>query len=258
MAKTGRNDPCPCGSGEKYKHCFLNFPSTKLKSFQRLAESPRRKIILSDIATCDNVLLRNSPASLLIKDRGDNAVIYYNVEKPNETLIAHEIGHIVLYRKGYKHLQTRSDASDEQKYFALTINMLVDDILVEELLIEHGFDPIPMRKSELLADIRKLKNQKKLKAIPESPRNNFLITVYHFIQAVLFRNAGILSKERVDEFIGLGEAYLPKEMEFSMNLIRLISKYNFDEPDSHNELLDKLVAFFNEKKECFRLNSPEF
>ena len=21
MAKTGRNDPCPCGSGKKYKHC---------------------------------------------------------------------------------------------------------------------------------------------------------------------------------------------------------------------------------------------
>jgi len=21
MAKTGRNEPCPCGSGKKYKHC---------------------------------------------------------------------------------------------------------------------------------------------------------------------------------------------------------------------------------------------
>ncbi|MCF8460464.1 MAG: SEC-C domain-containing protein [Flavobacteriales bacterium] len=21
--KTGRNDPCPCGSGKKYKHCHL-------------------------------------------------------------------------------------------------------------------------------------------------------------------------------------------------------------------------------------------
>ena len=24
--KTGRNDPCPCGSGKKYKHCCLNKP----------------------------------------------------------------------------------------------------------------------------------------------------------------------------------------------------------------------------------------
>ncbi len=24
MPRTGRNDPCPCGSGKKYKHCCLN------------------------------------------------------------------------------------------------------------------------------------------------------------------------------------------------------------------------------------------
>ena len=23
MKKTGRNDPCPCGSGKKFKHCHL-------------------------------------------------------------------------------------------------------------------------------------------------------------------------------------------------------------------------------------------
>lgn len=23
MTKIGRNDPCPCGSGKKYKHCCL-------------------------------------------------------------------------------------------------------------------------------------------------------------------------------------------------------------------------------------------
>jgi tetratricopeptide (TPR) repeat protein len=26
MSKIGRNDPCPCGSGKKYKHCCLNNP----------------------------------------------------------------------------------------------------------------------------------------------------------------------------------------------------------------------------------------
>lgn len=26
--KIGRNDPCPCGSGKKYKRCHLNEPST--------------------------------------------------------------------------------------------------------------------------------------------------------------------------------------------------------------------------------------
>lgn len=24
LGKVGRNDPCPCGSGKKYKHCCIN------------------------------------------------------------------------------------------------------------------------------------------------------------------------------------------------------------------------------------------
>jgi tetratricopeptide (TPR) repeat protein len=28
MPKTGRNDPCPCGSGKKYKHCCLHKDQT--------------------------------------------------------------------------------------------------------------------------------------------------------------------------------------------------------------------------------------
>jgi len=29
--KVGRNDPCPCGSGKKYKHCCLNKPVGTIK-----------------------------------------------------------------------------------------------------------------------------------------------------------------------------------------------------------------------------------
>lgn len=28
MSKIKRNDPCPCGSGKKYKHCCLKKPRT--------------------------------------------------------------------------------------------------------------------------------------------------------------------------------------------------------------------------------------
>ncbi|EMS77447.1 SEC-C metal-binding domain-containing protein [Desulfotignum phosphitoxidans] len=28
MTKIGRNQPCPCGSGEKYKKCCLNKPKS--------------------------------------------------------------------------------------------------------------------------------------------------------------------------------------------------------------------------------------
>lgn len=29
--KIGRNDPCPCGSGKKYKNCCINKPTNTLK-----------------------------------------------------------------------------------------------------------------------------------------------------------------------------------------------------------------------------------
>lgn len=38
--KIGRNDPCPCGSGKKYKHCCMNKPD-KVQAEQ--AESPQEK-----------------------------------------------------------------------------------------------------------------------------------------------------------------------------------------------------------------------
>lgn len=34
MAKTGRNDPCPCGSGKKYKHCCRNAPMNPMDEFK--------------------------------------------------------------------------------------------------------------------------------------------------------------------------------------------------------------------------------
>lgn len=37
--KTGRNDPCPCGSGRKYKHCCLNKPKEAID----LIESPEER-----------------------------------------------------------------------------------------------------------------------------------------------------------------------------------------------------------------------
>ena len=39
MKKIGRNDPCPCGSGKKYKHCCLD------RADQHDEESPTRQVI---------------------------------------------------------------------------------------------------------------------------------------------------------------------------------------------------------------------
>jgi len=39
--KIGRNDPCPCGSGKKYKHCCLPAPSVEHVWARQHEESDR-------------------------------------------------------------------------------------------------------------------------------------------------------------------------------------------------------------------------
>jgi hypothetical protein len=36
MAKTGRNDPCPCGSGKKFKRCCLSDAPAKAPEERRV------------------------------------------------------------------------------------------------------------------------------------------------------------------------------------------------------------------------------
>jgi hypothetical protein len=44
VAITGRNEPCPCGSGRKYKHCCLAARGGTEQLWQRLREAEGRLI----------------------------------------------------------------------------------------------------------------------------------------------------------------------------------------------------------------------
>lgn len=39
--KIGRNDPCPCGSGKKYKTCCLKMPTGKKKLTAKMLNQPK-------------------------------------------------------------------------------------------------------------------------------------------------------------------------------------------------------------------------
>ena len=47
MPKIGRNEPCPCGSGKKYKKCCERLETTSLPNIQTLSQEP--SISLSSI-----------------------------------------------------------------------------------------------------------------------------------------------------------------------------------------------------------------
>jgi len=52
MAKPGRNEPCPCGSGKKYKRCCLEKDEAAERTFAVAAPSPSGKLgnITAEIA----------------------------------------------------------------------------------------------------------------------------------------------------------------------------------------------------------------
>lgn len=46
--KVGRNDPCPCGSGKKYKNCCVNKPIKKPLPFKAtLLSQPKQVDLMS-------------------------------------------------------------------------------------------------------------------------------------------------------------------------------------------------------------------
>jgi tetratricopeptide (TPR) repeat protein len=57
MAKTGRNDPCPCGSGKKYKQCCLardEAAATATRAAQAAAVPARRAESLRSLQIIDH------------------------------------------------------------------------------------------------------------------------------------------------------------------------------------------------------------
>jgi tetratricopeptide (TPR) repeat protein len=82
MAKTGRNDPCPCGSGKKYKRCCLTKDEEAERALAAVAQAPLWQISDSaaDIPDADDedtwyalATASNAAAELVLDGRLDEA-----------------------------------------------------------------------------------------------------------------------------------------------------------------------------------------
>jgi len=62
--KIGRNDPCPCGSGKKYKHCCLSPLSSVKAEFQEFVENQAVGSVEDLQALTDDFMSRRNLQSL--------------------------------------------------------------------------------------------------------------------------------------------------------------------------------------------------
>ena len=72
-ARVGRNEPCPCGSGKKYKHCCLRADLARRATSQRLPgpAKPRSKRSLpSEVAHLRDTIQQSTP--FLPSDQGQD------------------------------------------------------------------------------------------------------------------------------------------------------------------------------------------
>jgi tetratricopeptide (TPR) repeat protein len=86
MAKIGRNEPCPCGSGKKYKQCCLSkdeaaliaaAPKVETKAMRRQERDAERAAFQADAADYDDAMemteLSNSVGDLIKAGKIDEA-----------------------------------------------------------------------------------------------------------------------------------------------------------------------------------------
>ena len=83
MAKIGRNDPCPCGSGKKYKKCCLPNARQKHWTFEEIRSFPTEEILSKlgefGINITEEGFLREVENFYSTEDLADNWWMTYNV-----------------------------------------------------------------------------------------------------------------------------------------------------------------------------------
>lgn len=87
MSKIGRNDPCPCGSGKKYKKCCMNKPKTELpvKGFKQFLDSSMSFEEVNVMSTEEIIETLNSIGISFKKESFLSDIInYYSAEQLSE------------------------------------------------------------------------------------------------------------------------------------------------------------------------------
>jgi hypothetical protein len=163
--KVGRNDPCPCGSGKKYKRCCLTksqghraidwptFPEEQVVSgllqscpeFRAFYELERGKI-QSPLYWAKDISLRQGIDFRMSRAKSESRMIHVIRLRrvPPSTRdafkIAHELEHVVLDGEGFPSTYPKVPDTDVD-YLSSALNSMVHDPIVNSRLRGYGLDP---------------------------------------------------------------------------------------------------------------------
>jgi len=259
MAKVGRNLPCPCGSGKKYKKCCLgktdqssnvlpwktypeDFVIAELlqssKEFLLFYQNERMKIINRVFWAHDLSLPTGINYRATKLDTGDYVIRLKTIPAilKDAIKIAHELQHCLDDIKGFHHVGFR-----ENKYENLSssLNSMVGDPIVNLNLGRYDFDLSQEYERELEETLYQLKT------IPPEPTDHLgrVRWVINYAAHVLERES-LLNKEvsKIDNrFESSFDDNYPAIASEARCLLELIRDIGFNTPQKQFILFNRII-----------------
>ena len=255
--KVGRNDPCPCGSGQKYKKCCLGklkqpsrfrwptFPEEVVvggllessEQFRAFYQDQRGKIIeplhwAQDLSLPEGIDYRCTRFST-----GERVIRLRRVPPTlgDAMSVAHELQHVILDSEGFPKI-----ASKDWQYetVASTLNSMVHDPLVDSQLQKYGLDLQEKLRKEEREDIRQLE------ALPDAPTNHLgkMHWMFNYVGKILdWELASEKAESTVGEFQSWFDARYPDVAAEGQELLDLVKSVGFDTPEKMSTLFDEII-----------------
>ena len=260
MGKVGRNDPCPCGSGKKYKACCI-----KKKKQSDKIPSPTfpEDFVISE-------LLKSSPEFVAfygaerrtitkpvywVRDQSmPEGIDYRSTRLPNGTQvirlrripailedalkIAHELQHFVLDTEGFV-----TTGSARYENISSSLNSMVHDPLVNSRLQVYGFDLRQDYETEVRESIRQLSN------VPKSPVNPLdrVHWIFNYVSKILEWEVCHETNKDRNEFVLWFDEQYPDIAQEAKDLLMLVRDIGYDTPTKQIALFKRIIEKYNLK-----------
>jgi tetratricopeptide (TPR) repeat protein len=145
MTKTGRNDPCPCGSGKKYKRCCQEKDEAAQSATLTATHAARQAAAQAEYEARKQALLERIETLDAYRDLADasNAVIAMVQEGKLEEAEAAARDLLVRYpgvHDGYDRLGMVYEARGDHKRAAECYRQVIDFVRAHPAQYEQGFE----------------------------------------------------------------------------------------------------------------------
>jgi len=253
--KIGRNDPCPCGSGKKYKRCCMTKGRSEIgrshaplseeeilapllaanKSFQKFYESERPGIGVRIQWERDTSLPPGIDFHVTRSCTGDARIRLrrFPPQPTDAVTVAHELVHLVLDSRGFPAI-----GGQRFEKISSAINSMVHDPHVFRILLEYGLDPYPAFRQDIDRAKRTLERES------QSPTGRFgqlLWSVNCVSQVLESRVLGKSAEALANRFLSWFNARYPDLAPMNDKLLLLVEETGFDTPASMRELLAGII-----------------